>query len=46
MQLHLQSPGMEKRRVNSTRYEGRAQLMQWHVEWSFPAAACKATNAG
>lgn len=39
MQLHILSPGMEKRRTNTTRYDGRMQTLQWHVEWRFPAAA-------
>ncbi len=38
MQLHILSPGMEKRRTNTTRYDGRMQTLQWHVEWRFPAA--------
>ncbi|PRW59975.1 box C D snoRNA 1 [Chlorella sorokiniana] len=44
VQLHILSPGMEKRRTNSTRYDGRMQTLYWHVEWSFPAAGCKATD--
>lgn len=39
VQLHILSPGMEKRRTNTTRYDGRMQTLQWHVEWRFPAAA-------
>ncbi|KAL4421032.1 hypothetical protein ABPG77_007507 [Micractinium sp. CCAP 211/92] len=38
VQLHILSPGMEKRRTNTTRYDGRMQTLQWHVEWRFPAA--------
>ncbi|PSC72977.1 box C D snoRNA 1 [Micractinium conductrix] len=38
VQLHILSPGMEKRRSNTTRYDGRMQTLQWHVEWAFPAA--------
>jgi hypothetical protein len=38
VQLHILSPGMEKRRTNTTRYDGRMQTLQWHVEWVFPAA--------
>lgn len=45
VQLHILSPGMEKRRTNSTRYDGRMQTLYWHVEWSFPAAGCKATDS-
>ena len=32
VQLHILSPGMEKRRTNTTRYDGRMQLLHWHVE--------------
>lgn len=38
VQLHILSPGMEKRRTNTTRYDGRMRTLQWHVEWRFPAA--------
>ncbi len=27
-----------------SRYDGRMQTLYWHVEWSFPAAGCKATD--
>ena len=44
VQLHILSPGMEKRRTNTTRYDGRMQLLHWHVEWSFPAAGVKVAD--
>ena len=45
MQLHILPPGMEKRRANTTRYDGRAQVLAWHVEWRFPAAGCRVADA-
>ncbi|EFN53290.1 hypothetical protein CHLNCDRAFT_11283, partial [Chlorella variabilis] len=45
VQLHILSPGMEKRRTNTTRYDGRSQTLGWHVEWRFPAAAARASDS-
>ena len=45
MQLHILSPGMEKRRTNTTRYDGRMQTLSWRCEWSFPAAGARAADA-
>ena len=39
MRLELQQPGMERRRINSTRYLGFQRRMQWRLDWRFPAAA-------
>lgn len=33
--LQLLAPGMHKRKVNSTRYDGKGKKMNWRVEWSF-----------
>lgn len=44
VQLHILPPGMEKRRANTMRYDGRQQLFSWHVEWSFPAVGCKVAD--
>lgn len=43
--LQIMSPGMERRRVNSTRYDGRNKTLSWRVEWNFVKAGCKAVNA-
>ena len=45
VQLHILSPGMEKRRTNTTRYDGRMQLLHWHIEWSFPAVGIKVADS-
>lgn len=44
VQLHILPPGMERRRSNSTRYDGRQQLLSWRVEWNFVAAECRVAN--
>eukprot|EP00887_Chlorella_sp_A99_P006711 scaffold3.g6711.t1 len=44
-QLHILPPGMEKRHANTMRYDGRQQLLSWHLEWSFPAAGCKVSDS-
>jgi hypothetical protein len=36
---------MEKRRTNTTRYDGRMQLLHWHIEWSFPAVGIKVADS-
>ena len=43
--LQIMSPGMERRRLNSTRYDRRNKSLSWRVEWSFVKAGCKAVNA-
>jgi len=45
VQLHLLAPGMERRRSNTSRLDGRQQLLLWRVEWAFPAAQCRVANA-
>lgn len=44
IQLHILPPGMEKRRTNSTRYDGRQQTLYWHIDWRFPAADVGASS--
>ena len=44
VQLHILPPGMERRKVNSTRYDGRQQLLSWRVEWQFVGAGCATAN--
>ena len=39
VRLELQQPGMERRRLNSTRYLSYQRRLQWRVEWRFPGAA-------
>ncbi|KAH7618989.1 putative Box C/D snoRNA protein 1 [Nannochloris sp. 'desiccata'] len=45
VQLHLLSPGMERRRSNTTRYDNKAQIVSWRIEWNFVGASCSAANA-
>jgi hypothetical protein len=45
VQLHLLSPGMERRRSNTTRYDNKAQIISWRIEWNFVGASCSAANA-
>jgi len=44
-QLHLLSPGMERRRSNTTRYDNKTQIVSWRIEWNFVGASCSAANA-
>jgi HIT zinc finger len=44
VQLHLLSPGMERRRSNTTRYDNKSQSISWRIEWNFVRAACSAAN--
>lgn len=43
--LHILPPGMDRRRSNTTRYDGRQQLLSWRVEWKFPKANCVTSNS-
>lgn len=45
VQLHILPPGMERRRINSTRYDARQRVLNWRVEWQFPAASCVTSNS-
>ena len=38
VRLELQQPGMERRRINSTRYLSYQRRLQWRIEWQFPGA--------
>jgi hypothetical protein len=44
VQLHILAPGMERRKSNTTRYDNRAGVLNWRVEWQFPAADAKAAD--
>jgi hypothetical protein len=44
VQLHLLSPGMERRRNNTTRYDNKSQIVSWRIEWNFVGASLSAAN--
>eukprot|EP00873_Tetraselmis_striata_P014366 jgi/Tetstr1/434630/TSEL_023721.t1 len=45
VELLLQSPGMGRRRGNTSRYDWKKRQMLWKVEWSFPTAGATAIDA-
>ena len=42
--LHLLAPGMQRRKSNTTRYDGKHQTLNWRIEWNFKSAGCRASN--
>ncbi|EFJ40802.1 hypothetical protein VOLCADRAFT_119886 [Volvox carteri f. nagariensis] len=44
VKLLLMSPGMAKRRANTTRYDARNRTMWWRVEWRFPAVGIECVD--
>lgn len=38
IQYELLPPGMQRRKLNSSRFDRRSRTISWHVEWQFPAA--------
>jgi hypothetical protein len=44
VQLHILPPGMAKRKLNSTRWDKRRQMLSWHIEWSFKGTEFKVSD--
>ena len=42
--LHLLTPGMDRRRNNTSRYDGKHDILSWRVEWQFPLAKANAVD--
>lgn len=38
IQYELLPPGMQRRKLNTSRYDRRSRTILWHLEWQFPAA--------